>query len=117
MGVTPNTARAFALLRRELEDNGIVVNTTKNMALALKGQAPTGEEILLLENVDVHIVGEGRVTVVGVTIVTDEYVLERASEVMSDGGADGLAHCFTTCWTRKRRPAPPSNPSGRTHGR
>ena len=31
---------------------------------------------------------------VGVPIGTDEYVLERASEVVRDGGADRLARCL-----------------------
>ena len=39
----------------------------------------------------VRIVDEGGVTMVGVPIGTDEYVLERALEVVRDGGADRLA--------------------------
>ena len=50
--------------------------------------------ISFLESVDVRIIGEGRVTVVGVPIGTDEYVLERAMGVMKDGGADRLAPCL-----------------------
>ena len=42
----------------------------------------------------VRIVDEGGVTMVGVPIGTDEYVLERALEVVRDGGADRLARCL-----------------------
>ena len=42
----------------------------------------------------VRIVDEGGVTMVGVPIGTDEYVLERALEVVRDGGAGRLARCF-----------------------
>ena len=49
MGVTANPVRAFAFLRRELDDTGIVVNPAKTVVLPPKGQAPTVEEISLLE--------------------------------------------------------------------
>ena len=75
-GITANTIRAFAFLRRELEDIGIVVNTSKTVALLPKGHAPTAEDISLLEGVDVRIVDEEEVTAVGVPIGTDECVLE-----------------------------------------
>ena len=91
IGVAANTGRAFAFLRRELEDVGLVANPAKTVALQPKGPAPTAEEMSLLERVDVRIVGEGGVTVVGVPIGTDEYVLERAMGVVGDGGADRLA--------------------------
>ena len=79
-------------LNQLVEDVGIVANTAKIVALPPKGQAPTAEEILLLERVDVRIVREGGVTVVGVPIGTYEYVLEPALEVVRDRGADRLAH-------------------------
>ena len=44
-GIMANAIRAFAFLRRELEDIGIVVNTSKTVALPPKGHAPTAEEI------------------------------------------------------------------------
>ena len=44
-GITANTIRAFAFLRREVEDIGIVVNTSKTVALPPKGHAPTAQEI------------------------------------------------------------------------
>ena len=78
MGVTDKTVIAFTVLRRELDDIGSVVNPTKNMPLPPKGHAPTAKEISLLESVDVRIAHEGGVTVVGVPIGTDKYVLERA---------------------------------------
>ena len=73
--VTANTVRAFAFLRRELEDIDIVINTTKTVALPPNKHTSTAE-ISLRENADVRIVGQGIVTVVGVPIGTDEYVLE-----------------------------------------
>ena len=39
---------------------------------------------------------EGRATVVGVSIGTDDYVLDRAIEVARDGGADRLARCLAS---------------------
>ena len=72
----------------------MVVNITKTVALPPKGHAPTAEEISLLESVAVSITGEGGATVVGVPIGMDEYVLDRAMEVVRDGGADRLARCL-----------------------
>ncbi|CAN0339095.1 unnamed protein product, partial [Laminaria digitata] len=96
MGIEANTVRAFAFLRRELDDIGIVINPAKTVALPPKGHAPTAEEISLLESVGVRIAGEGGVTVVGVPIGTDEYVLERAMEVrvLRDDGTDRLVRCL-----------------------
>ena len=65
MGITANTVRAFAFLRRELHDIGIVVNPAKTVALPPKGHAPTAEEMSLLESVYVRIADEGGVKVVG----------------------------------------------------
>ncbi|CAN0519985.1 unnamed protein product [Laminaria digitata] len=70
MRITANTVRAFAFLRRELDDIGIVVSPAKTVALPPKGHAPTAEKILLLERVDVSIADEGRVTVLSVPIGT-----------------------------------------------
>ena len=53
--ITADTVRAFAFLRQDLEDIGIVVNPAKTVALPPKGHAPTAEEISLLESVDVSI--------------------------------------------------------------
>ena len=92
--ITADTVRAFAFLWQELEDIGIVVNAAKTVALPPKGHAPTAEEISLLESVDVSITGEGGATVVDVPIGTDKYVLDRAMEVVRDGGADRLARCL-----------------------
>ena len=58
-----------------------------------KGNVSTAEEFSLPESADFHVVGEGGVAVVGAPIGTDEYVLERAMEVVKDGGADRLAPC------------------------
>ena len=71
-----------------------MVNTAKTVALPSKGHASTTEEIALLESVGVRIVSEGRVTVVGVPIGADEYVLERAMEVGRDGGTDRHVRCL-----------------------
>ena len=97
MRITADTVRAFAFLRRELEDIGIVVNLAKTIALPPKGYAPTAEEISFLQSVDVRIAGEGGATVVGVPIGTDECVLDRAIEVVTDGGADGGADRLARC--------------------
>ena len=94
MGMTANTIRAFTSLRRELENIGIVVNTSKTVALPPNDHAPTAEEISRLESVDVRVTDEGGVTVVGVPIGTDEYALERAREIIKEGGTDHLARCL-----------------------
>ena len=94
MGITANMIRAFAFLRRKLENIGIVVNTSKTVALAPKGYAPTAEEISLLESVDARVADEGGLTAVGVPIGTDAYVLERSREVGKGGGTDHLALCL-----------------------
>ena len=96
MRITADTVRAFAFLGRELEDIGIVVNPAKTIALPPKGYAPRAEEISLLESVDVCIESKGGTTVVGVPIGTDEYVRDRAIEVVRDGGADRLTRCFAS---------------------
>ena len=51
-GITANTIRAFAFLRRELGDIDIVVNAAKTVALPPEGRAPTMEESLILESVE-----------------------------------------------------------------
>ncbi|CAN0515098.1 unnamed protein product, partial [Laminaria digitata] len=95
MGISTNTVRAFAFLRRELDDIGIVVTPAKTVALPPKGHAPTAEKTSLLESVDVRVSDEGRVTVVSVPIGTEQYVRGRALEVIGDGGADHLTRCLT----------------------
>ncbi|CAN0458038.1 unnamed protein product, partial [Laminaria digitata] len=71
MGITANMVRAFAFLRRELDDIGIVVSPAKTVALPPKGHALTAEKISLLESVDVRISDKGRVTVGSVPIGTE----------------------------------------------
>ncbi|CAN0290043.1 unnamed protein product, partial [Laminaria digitata] len=95
MGITANTVRAFAFLRRGLDDIGIVVSPAKTVALPPKGHAPTAEKISLRESIDVRIAEEGRVTVVSVPIGTEEYVRGRAMKVIGDGGTYRLARCLT----------------------
>ena len=56
-----------------------------------KGHVPTSEEIVLLEGIDVRITERGGVTVVGVPIGTDEYVMDSAMEIVKNGGADQFA--------------------------
>ena len=90
-GITANTAKAFAFLRRELNDIGIVVNAAKTVALPPEEHAPTAEDISLDESVEVCIADEGGVTVVGVPIATEEYVRGLKMEVVGGGGADRLA--------------------------
>ena len=94
IGITANTISAFAFLRRESEDIGIVVNTPKTVALPPKCHAPTTEEILLLESVDVRLADEGGVAVVHVPIGSVEYALERARETVKERGTDHLARCL-----------------------
>ena len=84
MRITADTVRAFAFLRRVLEDIGIVINPTKTIALPPKGYAPTAEGMSLLESVGVRIASKGGAAVVGVPIGTDEYVLDRAIDVVRD---------------------------------
>ena len=94
MGITVNTIRAFAFLRREIEDIGIVVNTSKTVALPPKDHAPKAKEISLLERVDVCVADERGMTVVGVPIGIDEYVLERARKMAKEEDTDHLARCL-----------------------
>ena len=63
---------AFALLRRELEDIGIMVNTSKTVALPPKSDSPTADEISRLESVDVCVADEGGVTVVSKSALTNK---------------------------------------------
>lgn len=49
---------------------------------------------MLLEDVDVRVTDERGVTMTGVPMGTDEYVLERAMGVTRDGGAKRLARCL-----------------------
>ena len=70
-GITVNTVKAFAFLRRELDDVGVVVNAAKTVAQPPKGHAPTAEEIWLLESVEVRIADEGGVMAVGAPIGTE----------------------------------------------
>ena len=111
--ITADMVRAFAFLRQELQDIGIVVNPAKTVALPPKGHAPTAEEISLVESVDVSITGEGGATVVGVPIGTDEYVLDRAMEVVRDGGADRLARCLANMPDKQAAALIAIEPSGR----
>ena len=94
--VQANTARAFAFLQRKLDNNGIVVNPAKTVALPPDGHIPTVEDIPPLESVHVRTAKEAGVTVVGVPIGTDKHVLERAMEVVKDGGVDRLACCLAS---------------------
>lgn len=60
-----------------MDENGIVINSTKTVALPSK--APTAEEFSLLR--DARSADEGGVTVVGVPIGTNECTAERAMKV------------------------------------
>lgn len=75
IGITADTARAFAFLTRQLDDFGLVVNHAETVALPPKGYAPTTEEISLLESIGNNIPGEGGAMVVGVPISTDKRVM------------------------------------------
>ena len=59
MGVTVTTVEAFAFLRRELDDIGIIVNPANTVPPPPKRHAPTAEEISLLGSVAVRVAGEG----------------------------------------------------------
>ena len=61
------------------------------MALPLNGHAPTAQDILLFQSIDVLVVEEGEVTVVSIPFGAKGYVLEQAMGVVRDGGADRLA--------------------------
>lgn len=91
--VPANTVSASTPPRRELDDIGIVINPVKSVVQPPKEHAPTAEEIQLLESVDVLITEEGGVTVLGVPIGTEEYVVERAVGVVRGGGVERLARC------------------------
>lgn len=71
LGVTDIISRAFALLRRELKDIGIVTNLAKTVILPPKRHAATAEEISPRTIVNVRNADEGEVTKTGVPIGTD----------------------------------------------
>ena len=73
-----------------------MINAAKTVALPPKGNAPAVEDNSLLESVHVRMVDEGGVTGVGVPIGTDEYVMERALELVRDGGANRHARCLAS---------------------
>ena len=91
---TADTVRPFAFLRRNIEAIGVAINPAKAVALPRKGYAPTAEDTSLPGSVDVSIEGEGGATVVGVPIGTGEYVIDRAMEVVKDGGAGRRSRCL-----------------------
>ena len=94
LGVTGNTVGAFTFLRRELEDIYVVVITTKIVGLPRpKGTPRRRRRFRPWQAFDVRILDEGGVTVAGVSIGMDDYVLVRAFEVVRDGGADRVARC------------------------
>lgn len=107
MGVTAITIRSSAFLRRRLHDIGIAVNPVKTMATQPKGHVPTAEEVSLFKSSDVGIV-EGEMTVVGIPIGTEDYVLERAT---GEGKGRG-AECFALISRISKRRLSSSNPSG-----
>ena len=71
-----------------------MANTSKAVALPPQCHTLTVEEISLLQNVDLRVAYEGGVTVVSVPIGDDEYALERAREIIEEGGTDYLARCL-----------------------
>lgn len=72
-----------------------MVKPAKTVALPSKGHVPPVEEIPLPARAQVCIEDEAGVTAGGVPIGTGEYVLERAIEVLEDGGAGRLTCCPT----------------------
>ena len=52
---------------------------------------PTPEEISLLQGIDVRIAERGGVKVIGVPIGTDEYAMDRAMEIVRNGGSVQLS--------------------------
>lgn len=93
--------RYIAVFQREVvEDICILaIPPPRSCRYRKNGQAPTAEEISLLEIVDVHIAKEAGVTVVSVLIGIEDNVLDQASEVVKGGGPDRPA----------RRPRCPAN--------
>ena len=78
-------------LQRELTNIGIAINPRKTVALPPKGHVPTPEEISLLQGIDVRIAERGGVKVIGVPIGTDEYAMDRAMEIVRNGGSVQLS--------------------------
>ena len=112
LGITPKTVGDFAFLRQELEDIGILVHTSKTVVLPQMAPTRRADEISLIETVDVRVCDEEEVTVVGVSIDTDEYVIKRAREIAKQGGTDHLARFLANMPENKRRPSSSWNPSG-----
>lgn len=56
-------------------------NPTKTVVLPPKGHTQTAEEIAPPESIDVRVVEEGEVMVVGVSIDAEECLLEQAMRV------------------------------------
>ena len=77
-----------------MDDIGIEVNPAKVVALLPKGYASTEEVIYIVESVDVRIADKGRVTVMDVSIGTEQYARRRAMAVVMGGGAECLARCL-----------------------
>ena len=101
MGITSNTIRAFDFLRREWKRSASWSNTSKTVAPPPKGHAPTAKNISLLESGDARVAEKERVTVVGVPIGADEYVLKRAREIVKEGGTEHLARCHANMPDKK----------------
>lgn len=75
MGLPAYTVKAFAYLRRELEELEVVGNPAKTVALPPNEYAPKVEESSFLESVDASIAGQGGATVGGLPIGTGPYVI------------------------------------------
>lgn len=91
MRVTSNTARAFFPLRRELDDIVIVVNPRQDSGTTERARPDDRGNFTTGKRFRPHCRRRWGVTVVGIRIGTYEYMLERAMEVVEDGGVDHLA--------------------------
>ena len=78
-------------------------NATETVTLPLKAHVPTTKESSHVASVDIRIVEERGVTVVGVSTGSEEYVVERAVEQVRGGGKKCLP-----CRLNKTSTRPPS---------
>lgn len=97
-----HSQRAFSLRRELLIDDVRSVGKPANtLALSPQGNDPTAKSTCILECVVVRVTDYGGVTVVGVPIGTDQYVLEPTLEVVKDGRTDRLGNCLADMLDRQ----------------
>lgn len=67
---------------------GIAINPSKTIALIRKGHAPTPKEFARLGGMQVRVVEEDGVKVVGVPVVNGAYTVDSAMEIFRSAGAE-----------------------------